>query len=100
EHTDSAGDTIDHEPFREALYADEPLRGLDDHLAMCQSCRNLKERLDRMNQQNRDEPVPVPRPTLIDEILAQTTGADLYDTIVVDSVRESDVNVVRELLLG
>src|SRR5205807_3892999 len=54
----------------------------------------------RMNQQNRDEPVPVPRPTLIDEILAQTTGADLYDTIVVDSVRESDVNVVRELLLG
>jgi hypothetical protein len=97
---DSAPDSVDHEPYRKALYADEPIEGLADHVAACPSCRALKERLERMDQRIWDRPVPAPRPTLIDEILAQTTGAARLDTIVVDRVRESDVNVVRELLLS
>jgi hypothetical protein len=62
----------DHERFRDALYADESIRGLDEHLAACEACRGLAERLERMDRQQRDAPIPELRPSLLAEILAMT----------------------------
>lgn len=66
---------IAHERFRDAIYADQVVDGLDEHLAGCEECRSLAARLERIDQANRDAPTPEPRPELVDDVLARTTGA-------------------------
>lgn len=66
-------DDPDHERFREALYAEEAITRLDEHLTGCKGCRELADRLERMDRLQREAPIPKPSPTLLAEILAKTT---------------------------
>ena len=71
----AAADDGDHERFRGALYADEGIPGLDEHLVGCEQCRRLADRLECMDRLRRDAPIPKPSSTLLPEILAKTTDA-------------------------
>lgn len=66
--------TSDHERFRSAIYGEEPLAGLAEHLATCEDCRRLSARLERITRDAREAPIPKPRPELLAEILACTSG--------------------------
>lgn len=63
-----------HERFREAIYAEEPLAGLDEHLAVCEDCRLLAARLERIDQAIREAPIPEPSPALLARVMARTSG--------------------------
>jgi predicted anti-sigma-YlaC factor YlaD len=60
----------DHERFREAIYGDELVPGLGEHLAGCEECRALVAKLERIDRVNREAPITEPRPTLAADILA------------------------------
>lgn len=67
-------DEAAHPRFLEALYAAEPYPGLDEHLVACTECRVVAAKLARMDRIHREAPIPDPRPGLLDEILARTSG--------------------------
>jgi hypothetical protein len=62
-------------PFREALYGDLLVSDLDEHLATCADCQRLARRLQRIDIVIKATPIPEPRPELLDEIRAATSGA-------------------------
>jgi hypothetical protein len=64
----------DHERFHDAIYGEESLPGLGEHLAGCRECRRLVARLERIDREIRETPIPEPSPTLVAEILARTSG--------------------------
>lgn len=60
--------------FRDAIYAEEPVEGLREHLAQCLDCARLRRRLIEIDRRAREEPIPAHSLDLLERILRATSG--------------------------